>query len=223
MSHSNTLTRASAEAGKRTPPPGEVFNPHFKACGFDAASVVGCQRSLGDGPKRLYTQLVKCAGRDAACFPSHGWLAAQLGKSERQVRYDLSELEKVGLIAHKRNGRRLANTYVFLWHEVFPGDRQHTATHSPGDRQDIAGGERQDAADQSIKRRRRDDLSSSTLKTEPGWAPEAKSAARSGEYDGGQCDPYPKPENRASRSGVGLAPITEVDFDGIFAARAMVD
>lgn len=145
-----------AEAGQMNV--GDDFNPYREACGFFPADVVGRQRWLGDGPKRVYAQLVFRAGADGRCFPSHRFLADELGKSERQVRYDLGALESAGLVAHRRNGRRMSNNYVFLWHDIFNGDRQDTADHKTGDRQQVAahrktgdrqqvaGGDRQDTA-----------------------------------------------------------------------------
>jgi len=106
--------------------PGDPFNPWRgdktkPGCGFYAPEVVGMQpqKSLKDGPKRLYECLVRFAGRNGHCFPSQGTLAAKLGKSRRQIQRDLSELEEAKLIAHQtREGKRY-NTYVFLWNEIF--------------------------------------------------------------------------------------------------------
>ena len=104
--------------------PGDSFNPfrgdeHTPSCGFYPPDVVGMQRSLTDGQKRLYERLVRFAGRNGHCYPSQEKLAELLGKSSRQIRRDLEELEAARLIEHRnRNGRR-SNTYVFLWHQMF--------------------------------------------------------------------------------------------------------
>jgi len=105
----------------------EPFNPWRGACGFYPPDVVGRDRTLGlsDGQKRLYERLVRFAGRDGACFPSGDALAAELGKSERQVREDRNRLKAIGLIdwTNRDGGRN--NRYVFLWHAIF--ERQDTA------------------------------------------------------------------------------------------------
>ena len=102
---------------------GAPFNPWRGACGFYPPDVVGRDRSLGltDGQKRLYERLVRYAGRDGRCWPSQTTLAAELGKVERQVRYDLGKLRAVGLIEwHSRkaeNGR--GSVYQFRGHPIF--------------------------------------------------------------------------------------------------------
>jgi len=102
---------------------GQPFNPWRGACGFYPPDIVGRDRSLGltDGQKRLYERLVRYAGRDGHCWPSQPTIAAELGKVERQVRYDLVKLRAVGLIQwHSRkaeNGR--GNVYQFPRHPIF--------------------------------------------------------------------------------------------------------
>jgi biotin operon repressor len=114
-------------------PIGEPFNPWQGSCGFWPADIVDRQRELGDGPKRVYRRLKSYAGKNGSCFPSQQTLAADLGKSERQVRRDLDELESAGLIAAKlRNGRR-SNTYQFLWHSMFE------RTPTSGQANDLSG------------------------------------------------------------------------------------
>jgi hypothetical protein len=103
--------------------PGESFNPwrgdeKTPGCGFYPPEVVGRQRTLGDGPKRVYERLIRYAGRNGQCFPSQPTLAAELGKCERQIRSDLRTLEQARLIEHCDRGR-CSNSYVFLWHEMF--------------------------------------------------------------------------------------------------------
>ena len=103
---------------------GDAFNPwrgdeKTPGCGFNPADVVGLQRSLTDGQKRLYERLVRFAGRDGNCYPSQETLAELLGKSERQIRRDLKALEEGRLISHRYRDERRSNTYVFLWHEMF--------------------------------------------------------------------------------------------------------
>jgi len=105
------------------PARGQPFNPWRGSCGFYPPDIVGRDRSLGltDGQKRLHERLVRYAGRDGHCWPSQATLAAELGKAERQVRYDLGKLRAAGLIGwHSRkakNGR--GNVYQFPWHPIF--------------------------------------------------------------------------------------------------------
>ncbi|HYL74159.1 MAG TPA: helix-turn-helix domain-containing protein [Bryobacteraceae bacterium] len=105
---------------------GQPFNPWRKTCGFYPPDRVGRETSLTDGPKRLYERLVRYAGQDGDSYPKHERLAADLGKSKRQVRYDLEKLRVMGLIAWEpRGGRGSVNTYTFLWHPLI--ERQFIA------------------------------------------------------------------------------------------------
>lgn len=113
--------------------PGEEFNPSRDSCGFFPQDIVGRQRWLTDGQKRVYERLVRFNGRNGNCFPSQETLSFELGKSDRQIRRDVEELEKAHLIAHRRNGRR-SNRYVFLWHEIFDADRTSTSDQYSSDR-----------------------------------------------------------------------------------------
>lgn len=118
---------------------GEPFNPYRGICGFYPPDIVGRQHDLTDGQKRLYERLVRRAGKNGACFPSLELLAFDLGKSDRQVKRDLSALERRGLVGHVRHGRRLANSYQFLWHQIFEGDGTSTSYHPNGDGTDSRG------------------------------------------------------------------------------------
>jgi hypothetical protein len=96
-------------------------------------AIVGRQRTIDgrtvtDGQKRLYDHLTKRAGENGDCFPGFANIADQLGKSERQVRYDLGALEAFGLIRHEKRLNRRSNTYFFIWHAIF--ERQSTATQN---------------------------------------------------------------------------------------------
>ena len=106
------------------PPIGTPFNPNREICGFYVPDIVGRQRDLQDGPKRLYERAVRWAGKNGAFWYSFPTMAAELGKCERQIRSDMAALESFGLIAHRRR-RRQSNRYVFLWHPIF--DRQDAA------------------------------------------------------------------------------------------------
>lgn len=98
---------------------GEPFNPWRKACGFYPPDFVNKRTDMRDGEKRLYECLVRRAGRNGKCFPSCRRIAFDLGKSERQVRYDLQKLKTLGLIRWRRSEFRRSNIYEFLGHAMF--------------------------------------------------------------------------------------------------------
>ena len=101
--------------------PGDEFNPWRRACGFYPPDVVGRQKTLTDGQKRVYERLVRFAGQNGDCFPQLQTLADELGKSISQVKRDVGKLEQIQLVAHKSRAGRKSNTYVFLWHTWFDG------------------------------------------------------------------------------------------------------
>ena len=81
------------------------------------AVIVGRQRGLKDGPKRVYRWLLvfyAAEGRD----PSMETMVAELGTSERSIFRDLHVLEKLKLIRIEPT-EYPANRYVFLWHPWF--------------------------------------------------------------------------------------------------------
>jgi DNA-binding Lrp family transcriptional regulator len=97
---------------------GEPFDPHHDVCGFYPPDVVGRQRDLTDGQKRLYERAVRWAGQNGIFWYGFEKIAAELGKSLRQVKDDMAALEAKGLIRHTRR-RRNSNVYSFLWHAMF--------------------------------------------------------------------------------------------------------
>jgi hypothetical protein len=82
---------------------------------------------IGHAGKLLYGRLKLYAGKDGRAYPKHDTLGAELGLSNRQVRYVLMELRAGGWIDWTRT--RTSCVYT-----VFP-DRQKTADQA---RQDIA-------------------------------------------------------------------------------------
>jgi hypothetical protein len=118
---------------------GDRFDPYRGACQFYPPDVVGRQRKLldasgkdrdvTDGQKRLYERLVRYAGRNGKCWHSQAGMAEDLGKSERQVRYDLDALDSFRLIDRERKrGSHRLTIYFFLWHSIF--ERQWVAVQS---------------------------------------------------------------------------------------------
>jgi hypothetical protein len=97
---------------------GEAFNPWHAVCGFYPPDVVGRQRDFTEGQKRLYERSVRWAGQNGRFWYGFEKMAAELGKSMRQVKDDMAALEATGLIRHTRR-RRNSNVYSFLWHPMF--------------------------------------------------------------------------------------------------------
>jgi hypothetical protein len=116
---------------------GQPFNPSRHIWGIYLPDIVARlpgfdqgRRLLTDGQKRLYERLVRFAGRNGACFPSHQLLGVELGKTDRQIRNDLKRLEAFGLIAHTRGAGRKSNSYQFLWHPIFEVERKCASGNS---------------------------------------------------------------------------------------------
>jgi len=106
--------------------PGEPFKPvelrRSSKRKLYPPAIVDRQRDITDGEKRLFRLLYGRAQTDSAgiCWPSFKSLADDLGKSERQVKYDAKRLEKKRcLVRHKRRGARQSNVYEFLWHAIY--------------------------------------------------------------------------------------------------------
>jgi hypothetical protein len=72
--------------------------------------------------------LYRRAGENDCVWPAFKTIAYDLGKCERQARYDIIKLKHLGLIKPNRVGGRHSNTYSFLWHEMF--ERQSSVTHN---------------------------------------------------------------------------------------------
>ena len=106
---------------------GKPFNPIREICGFYAPDIVGRQTDLTDGQKRLYERGVRWCGKNGTFWYSFQRMALELGKSARQVKRDMAELEKRGLIQHERRGKRQSNRYRFLYHPMFEHDGTSTS------------------------------------------------------------------------------------------------
>lgn len=98
---------------------GQPFCPRNDHCGCRPPDVVDRIQGLRDGPKRLYRLLCRRAGSKDYCWPSIALLAADVGKCQRQVLYDVGELERRGFISRKRGGTHRSTTYYILWHVQF--------------------------------------------------------------------------------------------------------
>jgi hypothetical protein len=101
-----------------------TFCPGFKKCGFSPPDVLDPIRDLGDGPKRIYRKLCQRAGDKDHCWPSTQGLANDLGKSVRQVLYDVRRLLDYGLIARRRRGPGKSSCYFILRHPIFETEQE---------------------------------------------------------------------------------------------------
>lgn len=101
------MTKYGIASGSRADG-GQSFNPWRGACGFYPPDVVARQRDLTDGQKRLYERAVRWSGRNGTFWRSFETIAEALGKSVRQVKSDMTALERAGLMAHVRRGIRFA-------------------------------------------------------------------------------------------------------------------
>jgi len=127
---------------------GEPFDPSHKVCGFYPPDVVGRQRDLTDGQKRLYERAVRWAGRNGCFWYAFETMADALGKSLRQVKADMLALHTYRLLSHVRRGGRRSNRYVFLWHPIF--EVQSTALQDDGTEVQDSALEVQDPVQNSI-------------------------------------------------------------------------
>lgn len=121
------------------PGAGETFNPgelRERTMGrVYPPAILGRRRDMSDGPKRVYQVLYDRAGENGRCWPSFETIAYDTGKSVRQVKNDVAELERLRLIQHQRR-RRESNAYEFVWHEMF--DVQPIALQEPQEVQETA-------------------------------------------------------------------------------------
>jgi Helix-turn-helix domain len=74
---------------------------------------------VSNGAKLCWAQLARHAGKDGNCFPRQSTLAAEIGVTDRMIRYYLRELENSGLLRTIHVGLNEPNRYEFLWHAVF--------------------------------------------------------------------------------------------------------
>ena len=115
---------------------GERFNPCHETCGFYPPDIVGRQMresGLGDAHKRLYERSVRWAGRNGRFWHGFERIGKDLGKSSRQVKRDMDDLEKLGLIEHDRRGNRQSNMYYFLFHPMFESELTSVSSHPRGE------------------------------------------------------------------------------------------
>jgi hypothetical protein len=122
---------------------------------------------------------VRWAGTNGAFWYSFDAMAAELGKSTRQVKRDMAELEKRGLMQHERRGKRISNLYRFLYHPMFEGEvtsRTHHRRH--GEVTDLSGevtsttpGDVPPAAHESCKENLVKESSSASVEVTPAAQP----------------------------------------------------
>jgi hypothetical protein len=97
---------------------GQEFNPYKLFTGICIPEAIVRHRGLSDGAKLAYGRLARYAGANGDAFPAVGTLADEIGKSLKQARRHLHELEAQKFIAMVPSVGR-PNEYRFLWHEIF--------------------------------------------------------------------------------------------------------
>jgi hypothetical protein len=105
---------------------GEFFNPHISECGFNVMRAVMADTSQGlsNGQKLVFLSLLQFAGKNSKCFPSHGRLAASLGRGDvRGVARDVKKLVESGLVhpvcRDRPTGGQTSNRYFFKYHWIY--------------------------------------------------------------------------------------------------------
>jgi hypothetical protein len=113
-------------------------------------AILARQKGIPDNLKLLYWRLYLHFGENGSAWPGVKALAAEVGKSERQVQYDLHSLAGRGLIrieARAIGPRKRGNRYLTLWQPMF--DEAQPIACGEGqkgcdDQQPVAGGESHD-------------------------------------------------------------------------------
>lgn len=96
--------------------------------------------TLSNGAKVLYGVLLSYAWQDGWCHPTQETVAADAGCGEREVRNNLAELSRKGLIRIVRQGLQKPNVYQIL--AVPPSFGEPANPWARSDRQKIAGPDR---------------------------------------------------------------------------------
>ena len=98
---------------------GQVFIPRqvLSSGIFVPDALLAC-RAISDGAKLLWARLARYAGTRGQCFPLLSTVAANLGRSERQVQRYLAELVHEHFLVTQQRGFNKSNAYQFLWHPV---------------------------------------------------------------------------------------------------------
>jgi hypothetical protein len=131
---------------------GHRFNPYRRFPGILIPEPLCQYRGISPGAKLVYGRLCRYAGEKGTVFPSAARLAEEVGMSARQAREYVQELERGKFIEvdrenkhYRKDGGGGTNTYYFLWHKAFEGDRG-VPRNSPPPRQSTARAPRQSAA-----------------------------------------------------------------------------
>ena len=131
---------------------GERFNPHKRFRGIFVPEAICKYRGISPGAKLVYGRLCRYSGQDGKVYPAISTLADEVGISETQAREYVQELERGKFIEvdrenkhYRKNGTGGTNTYLFLWHAAFEGDRG-APRNAPPPPQSTAGGTLQQTA-----------------------------------------------------------------------------
>jgi hypothetical protein len=131
--HTQSVSPTSSDGKSQpshAPQVGQVFVPRqvLNSGVFVPDSLLAC-RAISDGAKLLWARLARYAGARGQCFPLLSTVAADLGRSERQIQRYLAELIHEHFVVAQQRGFNKSNAYQFLWHPVF--DLHRTTDLSP--------------------------------------------------------------------------------------------
>jgi Helix-turn-helix domain len=121
---------------------GDAFVPWRRFHGFFVPQELARAAIVSPGAMLCWAALARHAGQDGDCYPREVTLAKELGRSERQVRRYVRQLESAGLIRISARGLNEPNRYEFLWHSCFDG----ATPLIPKDRTSMADPDRTHAA-----------------------------------------------------------------------------
>ena len=98
---------------------GEAFNPWQRFQGILIPDGIVSANWLTAPDKIVFGRLLKFAGKNGECWPSHDRLARDCGVSRATVRRAIQGLLRAHLIEVRRSRLGGANSYEFLWHEIY--------------------------------------------------------------------------------------------------------
>ena len=132
-----------ASAPRKAPAPGEPFNPREISGSFGFGifipEKIAASTALSPTTKNCYGHLLRRAGKNNRCWPSHRDIAKHIGVGRRQVMRSLKELVGAELIRPitrtDASGRQTSNEYEFIWGPILQGEGD-TSDTLPGAKSD---------------------------------------------------------------------------------------
>ena len=100
---------------------GEAFNPRNTFVGLFIPEGLAASTLISSTAKLAYGHLVRRAGDNGRCWPSHRDIAKYIGVMERAARRALKELQDGdpplirAVFRTDEKGRQTSNEYIFIW------------------------------------------------------------------------------------------------------------